>query len=193
MRVSPHKQMVDRGLEFRLRCHLAVKSVAGLVVVVLTPRTPTERRAKEHVTDATCFHCGPQMFAVEVRREFRVRVRTHIDEELDALAGNQCGEAFDVVVGVPDGPYRGVRGHRLMLCAGPDVKGVCCLAASMVRLWSPAPPGEPHAPPRRSALLRARSAPRLDLPPPQSPAPPRTPAPSACAHPKPPPERSHPR
>ena len=69
MRVGPLKQMVDRSLELRLRCHLAVKSVAGLVVVVLTPGAPTERCAKEHVTDVACFHCGPQVFAVEVWSE----------------------------------------------------------------------------------------------------------------------------
>jgi hypothetical protein len=46
-----------------------------------------------------------QVLAVEVWRYSRVGVRTHINQELDPLAGNERRESLEVVVGVPDRPY----------------------------------------------------------------------------------------
>ena len=102
---SPVEEALDRGLERLLLGHRPIQRVPLGVVVLLAVRAPAERFAQEQVVEPAATELGVELLAVEVGRKPRVRKRPHVDEKLDALAGDQLDEPIEPVIGMTDRPH----------------------------------------------------------------------------------------
>jgi hypothetical protein len=78
------EQPRNRRPEPRLHRHHAIQRVTILVVVLGLVRTATELSTEEQVA-GLAIEGGRQILAIELRGKARVRIRSNIDEELDAL------------------------------------------------------------------------------------------------------------
>ena len=111
MRLRAAQDSSDCAFEFRLGRHRSVKGVSFGVVVPVVARATTQRFAQKEVADATRADRGLQLLAVEMGRVARVRIGTHIHEEVDPVVEQQLGEPVRLVVRMPNGPEKRCQHH----------------------------------------------------------------------------------
>jgi len=72
-------EALDRQCELRLFGHGAVEGVAFGVVVLLSRRTTSELLSEKQISHALAHHRRLELVAIEMWRETRVRIRTHVN------------------------------------------------------------------------------------------------------------------
>jgi len=96
-------QPFNAALEERIARALTVEDATARVVVIVSAWASAEFFAEEEVFDAASREIPSQSSLIELRRKLRVRRRPRIDDDLNAVAGQQSGKRLEAMRGMADG------------------------------------------------------------------------------------------